>query len=420
LWLRPHLDRKQPPPSHRPIMPSARKDTATQTGERRAPLLLESDAFWYGASPTPSPTQGMSSGEWAHLISAVILFGVGLTSCLWALTGEREAVTWRDRDQEALAQQAKTLGGPLLLVGWEQEEALLGGVEGGLLSGAARPALPAAAVGARAYWVLSKEGELPEVLPEGWSRGEEARRGHWVLERWTAPDVAEGGDLMGMLGSARAAYLPEGGGEGPAYHCDQWRFGRRLCGTHPWLWFGVEALKVRNEQVQCIWAHPLQGHAYQVTFAPMDVRGGLRGRFALGDSVAENPAGGVLTLRVLVNGEEMLTRQVGNRKGWQPFILTFSEVTSRKVSPALRAPVLDLVRDEAAKGEVAEDEAAFAVDLSGAAAEAWEWAVALGQGGDAERLKAAQVTFEVTATHDGQRHFCFQAEVMPPPKGGAE
>ena len=60
----------------------------TPASERRAPLPLEADTFWYGVGSATSqpPSSGLSLGEWAHLRAAMILLGVSLTSLILALT----------------------------------------------------------------------------------------------------------------------------------------------------------------------------------------------------------------------------------------------------------------------------------------------------------------------------------------------
>lgn len=288
----------------------------------------------------------------------LILLGVGLTSLVMTFVSEPagELSTYR----AVLAQAIETAAVPdeILLSGVGVEDVIIeGGPWRGEGLGDALKSVPFLLIPRdddvktlkRHYWILGRDGQLPEV-PEGYEQERISETEGLVVESWKSTGPL-GYRLLDHLDEAEARFVPES--EGEPRPCTLSRFGargRKHCGPNSWNWVGASEVTISGKPIWCIWAHPLAQHELRITFPEVPLDRPLSGRYGLTDDAASTQRGSPVTFKILVDGEEVINRLAPNRRGLHQY----------------RVP---------------------------------------------ERTEGVELTFVVTAPKDGRRHFCFDGEI---------
>ncbi len=134
--------------------------------------------------------------------------------------------------------------------------------------------------------------------------------------------------------------------------CEEFRIMRWWCPVRDWNHMGQRSALIQKKWQSCIWMHPLKDWTTRARYDDVLLGKRLVGEFAMTDEAAELKNGAPITLRILIGKREMARLTTQRAYGWQPF-----EIDTRKLE-GTRQPI----------------------------------------------------TFEVTAKHDGLRHFCFRIQ----------
>lgn len=304
--------------------------------------------------------EGDSAVDLGDLLACVLYLGIGLTSLILALwTPSR---TDHERDVVDIVQLAAVDGekpAELLVAGTQLEDVIFTGVPLlDELSGSALRLVPGDTpfpVDHDRYWLVSAVATKLEP-PKNYESRELRREKGLVLSEWSNKEPSKALQLSDRVGNAKAVYVSETPGK-PDIPCTKWRFGRLYCGPNSWNWVGLADVLIKGKSEQCIWAHPLAGYELRITLPKLQLKGQLKGRYALADFAVGAGEVSPVTFRVLIDGEEKVKRVLPSRKGWNPFSL----------------PKDDDVPD------------------------------------------VTDVTFTVSSPDDGRRHFCFDGEIAPAP-----
>lgn len=142
----------------------------------------------------------------------------------------------------------------------------------------------------------------------GWRRFEVQGAESQVPQR---PRIA----LSEQVHEARVAVVNE---DGTRRACDDWAFGRWVCGPDAWNYVGPTELSVRDRTQSCLWMHPLAGATLEVTWPDVPA-GRVSGRTALSDIAADNEAAGAVRYSVHWGDEEVVDRAHPSARGWRRF-----------------------------------------------------------------------------------------------------
>lgn len=297
--------------------------------------------------------------DFVDVLASVVFVGVGLTSLILALW-PASATRFADDANTLVATARARHPGPdeVLVAGAALEDLIIEEEAWTRAFPDLRFRLVAAdtrtQLAADHYWVVARSARRPPP-PDGFQEHVLESTSDLVLLDWRRQGTTSTARLSDLMTSATARYRTEQA----LRPCSAWRFGRLMCGPNEWNYVGVSEVPVANKPELCIWAHPLSGHDLEITFDNVVLGGGLRGRYAMADSAVADPNASPVTFRLLVDGTERVKRVVANRPGWNHFGL----------SPA------DLGADEPRRPHT--------------------------------------LTFVVSATNDGRRHFCFDGELVP-------
>ncbi|PID38890.1 MAG: hypothetical protein CSA65_01450 [Proteobacteria bacterium] len=132
------------------------------------------------------------------------------------------------------------------------------------------------------------------------------------------------------------------------------RGARHQCSKSSWNHVGPSSQRVGDALRRCIWAHPVDRGLVRVTFPGQTLGSAIMGHHGLTDSAVRSFTGGAaVTLKLLIDGKVVLTRKRPNTRAWA----------------------------------------------------SWRY--------DTRRMrgKKADIGFEISTTHAGGRHYCFDAVV---------
>lgn len=129
---------------------------------------------------------------------------------------------------------------------------------------------------------------------------------------------------------------------------------RHQCGAHSWRYIGPNNLMIGGHNRRCIWAHPTTNARLMVTHPRVPLGNTLLIHTGINDEAVQ-PGHGPVHMKVRIAGRELGTYTTPNQRGLRTFRINTKAWQGRKVA----------------------------------------------------------VTFEITTPHDGRRHYCFNAEVLP-------
>ncbi len=98
------------------------------------------------------------------------------------------------------------------------------------------------------------------------------------------------------------------------------------CTARSWNYVGHTTNKFNGAFLPCIWAHPVDAGPLVVTFPRVTLGSAILGNHGIADGAVDSFAGGApVTLVIKVNGKPLETLVRSNAKGWVGFRVSTSE-----------------------------------------------------------------------------------------------
>ena len=128
--------------------------------------------------------------------------------------------------------------------------------------------------------------------------------------------AVEGRALIDILGHAKVE-IDRGGVKTP---CKSSGAGKHQCSAPSWNYVGPSSQRVGDALRRCIWAHPVDRGTLRITFSKQRLGRAIFGHHGLTDAAVRSFSNGApVTLKLLVDGKVVVTERQANVRGWNTF-----------------------------------------------------------------------------------------------------